>query len=185
MTSRSNDHVQSSNSLIPAHQIEQLIHLVRGHRVLLDSDLAAIYGVPTWRFNEQIKRNRKRFPSDFTFQLTKDEYEDLRSQTAISKRTGRGGRRYLPYVFTEHGAIMAASVLNSEKAVEMSVFVVRAFVRLRGLMIKHRELARRLDELENEYDHKFRVVFEAIRQLMREPVQEKKRIGFTTEGGVK
>ena len=120
------------------------IVVIRGQRVLLDSDLAALYEVETKRFNEQIKRNPTRFPSDFMFRLTEDEFESLRSQIATSKR---GGRRYLPMAFTEHGAIMAASVLNSDRAVEMSVYVVRAFVQLRAVLLDHKALADKLAAL--------------------------------------
>src|SRR6516225_5669510 len=124
-----------------------MIPTLRGHKVILDKNLAELYGVPTWRLNEQVKRNRRRFPDDFMFQLEIDEVEALRSQNAISK-SGRGGRRYSPYAFTEHGAIMAASVLNSPCAVEVSVFVVRAFVKLRQMLASNEKLAAKIDELE-------------------------------------
>jgi hypothetical protein len=130
-------------------QIESLIVTLRGQRVILDHDLAALYGVPTFRFNEAVKRNRKRFPEDFLFRLTAAEYKGLKSQTAMSK-PGRGGRRTLPYAFTEHGAVMAANILHSDRAVQMSVFVVRAFVRMRRLLGDTRELARQLADLEKE-----------------------------------
>ena len=151
---------------------------------MLANDLASLYGVATKRFNEQIKRNSDRFPADFMFQLTADEYRSLRSQIETLK-TGRGQhRKYPPYAFTEHGAIMAASVLHSRKAVELSIFVVRAFVRLRELLSTHRQLAAKLEELENRlttHDEHIVVLFEAIRQLMEEPVPEKRRIGFGVE----
>ena len=168
--------------LILIDQIEPMILTLRGHKVILDKDLAELYGVPTWRLNEQVKRNRRRFPDDFMFQLEIDEVEALRSQNAISK-SGRGGRRYSPYAFTEHGAIMAASVLNSPRAVEVSVFVVRAFVKLRQLLASHADLARKVDALEKKYDAQFKVVFDAIRQLMAPPPEErpKRRIGFGRE----
>lgn len=158
-----------------------MVFLIRGQKVLLDSDLARLYGVTTKRLNEQIRRNADRFPSDFMLKMTRVKFEDLRSQTATSSRTQHGGRRYLPNMFTEHGAIMAASVLNSPRAVEMSIFVVRAFVRLRDLLATHHQLAAKLDELENKlatHDDHFVVLFETIRQLMEEPVPEKRRIGF-------
>src|SRR5256885_581677 len=126
--------------------IERRILFFRGVRVLLDNDLAELYGVTAKRLNEQVKRNAERFPKDFMFRLSAAEYETLRSQTATSKKR-RGGRRYLPFAFTEHGTIMAASVLNSERAIEMSLFVVRAFVRLREMLSSHRELAIKLSEL--------------------------------------
>jgi hypothetical protein len=131
-------------------EVSQRIQVIRGQRVLLDSDLAELYGVTAKRLNEQVRRNAGRFPPDFVFILTKHEASNLRSQTATSSPSGRpwGGRRHLPFVFTEHGAVMAASVLKSARAVEMSVYVVRAFVRLRTLLEGNAQLARKLDELE-------------------------------------
>ena len=157
--------------------IKGKIFLIRGCRVMLDADLAELYGVPTFRFNEQVKRNRKRFPGDFMFQLTKDERESLISQFAMSK-PGRGGRRSLPYVFTEHDALMAANILKSEKAIEASVYVVRAFVKLREMLTAHKDLARKLEALENKYDAQFKGVFDALRQLMARPEPKEKKIGF-------
>jgi hypothetical protein len=136
-----------TNAIVPLERIESRILLIRGHKVMLDSDLAELYGVTTKRLNEQVKRNRQRFPADFMFQLTSDEATNLRSRIATSKQ-GRGGRRYRPYAFTEHGAIMAASVLNSYRAIEVSIYVVRAFVKLREMLRTHKELARKLAELE-------------------------------------
>jgi len=153
---------------------------------MLDSDLASLYGVATKRFNEQIKRNSARFPTDFMFQLTEEEYRSLRSQIATLK-TGRGQhRKYPPHAFTEHGVIMAASALNSQKAIEMSIFVVRAFVRLRDLLATHQLLAAKLAELEKKHtthDQHIVVLFEAIRQLMEEPVDKKRQIGFGVKEG--
>lgn len=146
---------------------------------MLDSDLAELYGVTTGRLNEQVSRNRERFPSDFAFQLTQQEFARLMSQIAISKK-GRGGRRKLPYAFTEHGAVMLASVLNSPIAVQASIQVVRAFIRLRELLVSHKELAKRLDELEAKYDKQFAAVFEAIRQLMTPPNEPRREFGFHT-----
>jgi len=159
------------------------IHLVRGQKVMLDADLAELSGVPTKRFNEQVKRNFDRFPADFMFQLADEEYAALRSQIATSN-TGRGGRRYAPYVFTEHGAIMAATILNSPKAVEMSVFVVRAFVQLREMISTHKELAAKLDELDRKvssHDQAIAGLIDAIRQLMTSPAQKKRGIGFMAD----
>jgi aromatic ring-opening dioxygenase LigB subunit len=136
-----------TNAIVPLERIESRILLIRGHKVMLDSDLAELYGVTTKRLNEQVKRNRQRFPADFMFQLTSDEATNLRSRIATSKQ-GRGGRRYRPYAFTEHGAIMAASVLNSYRAIEVSIYVARAFVKLREMLRTHKELARKLAELE-------------------------------------
>jgi len=164
-----------SHAPVPISPREVIIR-VRGQSVILDADLAKLYGVPTGRFNEQVKRNRDRFPDDFMFQLTDKEWKTLRSQSAISN--GRGGRRYAPYVFTEHGAVMAANVLNSPDAIRMSVAVVRAFIQLRRMALSVEGFARKLNELESHYDEQFQVVFEAIRQLMTPPEKPKGRIGF-------
>jgi hypothetical protein len=166
--------------VVSADQIVAAIHIVRGQRVMLDSDLAVIYGVTTGRLNEQVKRNQGRFPADFMFRLRPAEARRLISQFAISK-AGRGGRRKLPTVFTEHGAVMLASVLNTPIAVATSVEVVRAFSRLRQLLETNADLARKLDALEKRYDRQFRVVFEAIRELMNPPPAPAKRVGFRTE----
>ena len=158
--------------------VESRIFVLRGQKVILDNDLAELYGVPVKRLNEQIKRNRERFPQDFTFQLSAEEQQSLRSQNATSKR---GGRRYLPYAFTEHGAIMAATVLNSERAVEMSVFVVRAFVRLREMLSTNQQLSGKIDELERRldtHDASIQELIEAIRELMEPPPASGRPIGF-------
>jgi len=166
--------------------IASRIVVLRGQRVMLDADLAALYGVTTKRLNEQVRRNLERFPSDFMFQLTNQEVAILRSQFA-TLRTGHGQhRKYLPLAFTEHGALMAAMVLNSPRATEVSVYVVRAFVELRDTVVAHKELAKRLDELESRLERKFAThdqaiagILDAIRQLMVPPVPTKKRrIGF-------
>ncbi len=140
----------SRSDLVPIDNIARSILALRGHRVLLDAELAALYATTTKRFNEQVRRNVARFPADFMFQLTPDELLGLRSHFATSNDapSGRGGRRYLPYAFTEHGAIMAATILNSPRAVEMSVYVVRAFVKLRELLISNRDLAKKLVQLD-------------------------------------
>ena len=172
--------ISTNKTLVSLEAIGQRILLLRGVRVMLDSDLAELYGVPTKRFNEQVKRNLGRFPDDFMFQLNDDEHTALRSQFATSK-TGRGGRRYAPYAFTEHGAIMAATILNSPKAVEMSVFVVRAFVQLREMLTTHKELAARLEALELKvggHDEAIADIINAIRQLMATPEPAKRPIGF-------
>ncbi len=178
-----------ARSIVPTTEhITRSILVLRGQRVLLDTELADLYGVTTKRFNEQVRRNRERFPADFMFQLTAEEAEALRSQIATSKTSGRGGRRYLPYAFTEHGAIMAATVLNSPRAVEMSVYVVRAFVKLRELLVSNKELARRLDELEARiekklatHDQAIAAILSAIRQLMNPPPPKRRPIGFTAD----
>ncbi len=165
-------------------RIESLILSVRGLRVMLDSDLAKIYGVTTGALNQALKRNIKRFPDDFAFQLSSEELEVLMSQIVISKK-GSGGRRKLPWVFTEHGAIMLASILNSRRAVEMSVRVVRAFVLMREQLAASKELAQKLGELESRvsgHDEAIQNLFEAIRQLIEPPLPEdRKQIGFMRE----
>lgn len=163
---------------IAVEQVESIILVIRGEKVILDSELAKLYGVTTARLNQQVRRNTERFPADFVFQLTKEENESLILQFATSKR-GRGGSRKLPLVFTEHGAIMAANVLNSQRAVCASVEVVRAFIRLRKLLASNAELARKLNELEKRYDRQFRVVFDAIRKLMTPSPPKRQQIGFT------
>src|SRR5438874_4532236 len=137
------------DALIPAERIEQAILLIRGHKVMLDSDLADLYGVTTSRLNEQVKGNRDRFSDDFIFRLTPKEFKDLKSQSATSSSQW-GGRRKLPLAFTEHGAVMAANVLNNPVAVSASIQVVRAFVRLRQILATHKDLARKLEELERK-----------------------------------
>lgn len=166
-------------------QIERSIYLIRGHRVMLAADLAELYGVVTWRLNEQVKRNRNRFPEDFVFQLTSEEDKGLTSQFARSK-PGRGGRRTPPYAFTEHGAIMAAMVLNSPRAVAMSVQVVRAFALLREMLASNKDLASKLAELERKlegHDESIQNLFEAIRQLLTPPDPKPKKIGFNVKEG--
>ena len=160
--------------------VESRILLLRGRKVLLDSDLADLYRVPVKRLNEQVKRNAERFPEDFMFRLTPEETRLLRSQIATSNG-GRGGRRYLPFVFTEHGAIMAASVLNSPQAVEMSVFVVRAFVRLNEILASDRELAAKVMELDRRLktqDAAIHDIISAIKRLMKPPSRRIPQIGF-------
>lgn len=164
----------------PTVPVESRITVLRHHKVILDADLAELYGVSVKRLNEQVKRNQERFPSDFMFQLTVKEHAALRSQIATSKK-GRGGRRYPPYAFTEHGAIMAATVLNSERAIEMSVFVVRAFVRLREVLAKSRQLANKIDELERRletHDASIQELIEAIKHLMVPEPTPRRRIGY-------
>jgi len=178
-------------TLAPVEHITRTILVLRSHRVLLDTELAALYGVSTKRFNEQVRRNRERFPADFMFQLTAEEVTALRSQIATSiapPPQGRGGRRYLPYAFTEHGTIMAATILNSPRAIEMSVYVVRAFVKLRELLNSNRELARRFAQLETRLDKKLTqhdeaiaAILSAIRELMGRAQRKRRPIGFTAD----
>lgn len=162
--------------------ISRRILVMRGQRAMLDIDLAVLYGVQTKVLNQAVKRNIKRFPPDFMFQLTEDEVDLLRSQFVTSK--GRGGRRYAPYVFTEHGAVMLASVLNSDQAVDISILVVRAFVQLRAMLSSHKELADKLEELERKvssHDQAIAGLIQAIRGLMALPESNKRPIGFTTD----
>ena len=170
---------RKSAALMPVERITRSILILRRQRVLLDRDLAEIYGVNTSRLNEAVKRNAARFPADFMFQLTESETQNLRSQIAISSW---GGRRYRPFVFTEYGAIQAANVLRSERAIEMSLYVVRAFVQLREILASNKELAQRLDELERKlatHDQVITGILKTIRELMNPPVPKKRSIGFT------
>ena len=169
----------SKSTNVPVTVVEELILNVRGQKVMLDSDLAGIYGVATKRLNEQMKRNKGRFPADFVFQLTDAEKSEVVANCDHIKKLKFTPS--LPYAFTEHGAIMLASVLNSERAIEASIYVVRAFVRLRELMITHKAVAQKLSELERKvigHDQDIRAVVDAIRQLMATPEPRKRRIGF-------
>ena len=162
----------------PVERIASRILTIRERRVILDADLASLYGVPAKRLNEQVRRNLRRFPPDFMFQLDNQEVAILKSQNATSSW---GGRRKLPLAFTEHGAIMAATVLNAPRAIEASVFVVRAFVAMRESIVAHKEIARRLDALERKvgtHDHGIAQILDAIRKLMQPPASPRRRIGF-------
>lgn len=164
-------------SFLPSTEhVEKRILLIRAQKVMLDADLAPVYGVTTKRLREQVRRNLARFPQDFMFQLSKEELLELAANCGHLSKLKFS--RSLPYAFTEHGTIMLASVLNSKIAVQASVQVVRAFVRLREILSTHKDLARKLEELEKKYDSQFRVVFDAIRQLMSPPPTRSKRIGF-------
>jgi hypothetical protein len=173
-----------TKDVVTITHIEGRIFLVRGHRIMLDADLADLYGVTTKALNQAVKRNVGRFPEDFVFRLADKDVRVLRSQI-VTSNAGRGGRRYAPYAFTEHGAIMAANVLNSRRAVDMSVLVVRAFVRLREVLASHRELARRFEEPERHvargfkaHDDAIRRIVAAIRKLMEPRATSRRRIGF-------
>ena len=155
--------------------ISEKIYFIRGEKVILDSDLATLYEVPTMRLNERVKRNIKRFPKDFMFRLTSKEYENLISQNAISSW---GGRRTLPYAFTEHGAVMLSGILNSDVAIAASINVVRAFVKLRRLLSSYKELSEKLSKLEDKYDENFKIVFELIKNIIKEKDKPKRQIGF-------
>ena len=166
-------------SLVPLERIEGLILVIRGQKVMLDEDLAALYGVETKVLNQAVKRNIDRFPDDFMFQLTREEHDILRSQNVTSKPTGRGGRRTPPYAFTEQGVAMLSSVLRSQRAVQVNIQIMRTFVNLRRMLATHEALARKLTALERKYDRQFKVVFDAIRELMTPPEPKKRRrIGF-------
>ena len=166
----------SDKALIPVERIERAILFLRGHRVMLDEELASLYGVPTKRLVQAVRRNIARFPPDFMFQLDREEFAILRSQIVTSRSWG--GRRTPPYVFTEQGVAMLSSVLRSRRAVKVNIEIVRAFVRLRRMLQSNAELAKKLDELEAKYDAQFKVVFQAIRELMAPPPASRKRIGF-------
>jgi phage regulator Rha-like protein len=175
----------SKTELIPEETVERAILVVRGHKVILDSDLAELYGVTVKRLNEQVKRNGSRFPQDFLFRLTADEWRSLRSQFATLEHGTGQHRKYLPFAFTEHGALMAASVLSSQRAVEMSILVVRAFVKLRSILAAHRELASKLDELERRlstHDRQLVSLFDALRRLTAPGDRAGRPIGFGREG---
>jgi phage regulator Rha-like protein len=176
--------MKKKNEITLVKPVEPRILILRGHKIILDSDLAELYGVAVKRLNEQVKRNAERFPADFIFQLSPKEQEYLRSQSATSKK-GRGGRRYPPYAFTEHGAIMAATVLNSKRAVEMSLFVVRAFVRLREMLSTNRQVAAKLAELDRRlkgHDTVIQELIEAIQELMAPEPAKAGHIGFKLPG---
>lgn len=175
----------ASSKVSPPAAVESRILTIRGEKVLIDADLATIYGVSTKALNQAVKRNRERFPEDFLFRLTTAEFESLKSQS-VTSNSGHGGRRKLPAAFTEHGSIMAASVLNSARAVEMSVFVVRAFVRLRDFARNHAELAAKLEALERKvagHDDDLKRMFAALRALLEAPAKPRRQIGFGTKSG--
>jgi phage regulator Rha-like protein len=161
-------------------QIESVIRMLRGEKVILDEDLAALYGVDTKTLVRAVKRNLKRFPDEFMFQLSAEEFQALRYQIGTSNK-GRGGRRYAPYAFTEHGVAMLSSVLNSEQAIQVNIEVIKTFVKLRRILTEHVELSRKLNALERRYDSQFKMVFDAIRELMTPLVKPARRIGFKNE----
>jgi len=185
-----NDKPSRDRSLIPVERIERSILLIRGQKVMLDRDLAFLYGVPTKVLNQAVKRHIDRFPEDFMFQLTMEEarawWEQVRALRLRSQvvTLERGQHiKYRPYAFSEHGILMLSSVLNSKRAIKVNIEIMRAFVRLRRLVASHADLARKLDALEKKYDAQFKIVFDAIRQLMASPEPEtsKRRIGFIVE----
>jgi len=167
----------AKTAVLPLAEISKRILVIRGHKAMIDADLANLYGVTTKQLNQQVKRNRERFPADFFFQLTREERDEV--VTNCDHLFGLKYSATMPHAFTEHGALMAASVLNSARAVEVSLFVVRAFVRLRDALSAHKDLARRVDALEARYDRQFKAVFDAIRELMQPPEpSRRRRIGF-------
>jgi hypothetical protein len=161
--------------IIPQQQIESKIVLFRGKRVMMDKDLAILYGVETKALNRAVKRNIDRFPEDFMFQLRKDEFDNLRYHFGASSW---GGQRHLPYAFTENGVAMLSSVLNSKRAIQVNIQIMRTFNRFRETLFSHKELQRKIDEMENKYDQQFRIVFDAIRELMTPPTKPRRKIGF-------
>jgi len=175
-SSNTRENMPSNNPLVPIDDIATKIHFIRGQKVMLDSDLAELYGVQTKYLIKQVNRNSDRFPSDFMFSLVNKEVICLRFQIGTSK--GRGGRRYRPYAFTEQGVAMLSGVLRSKQAIQVNILIMRAFVQLRHMIATNEELARKLDSLENKYDARFRVVFDAIRRLMTPPESDRRRIGF-------
>jgi len=170
----------NEESLVPVERIEKAILLIRGQKVMLDGDLAALYGVETKMLVRAVKRNISRFPTDFMFQLSKEEFDNLRFHFGTS--SDWGGRRYRPYAFTEQGVAMLSSVLHSPRAIQVNIEIMRAFIRLRQMLAGHVELARKLDALEKKYDAQFKQVFEAIRQLMIPPEPKRRPIGFRKGG---
>jgi hypothetical protein len=176
MSDDSESQIADSEPPLGTEEISRRILAIRGQRVMLDADLADLYGVTTKRLNEQVKRNAKRFPEDFAFRLTAEEKTELVANCDRFERLKHSAA--FPIAFTEHGAIMAASILNSKRAVETSIYVVRAFVRMREMLVGHRGLAARLNEIERKYDARFRVVFDAIRALMEPLKTPRRRIGF-------
>lgn len=168
-----------TGQLIPAEVLEQKIYLLRGHKVMLDKDLAELYGVATKYLKRQIRRNIERFPKDFMFQLSTKEFNNWRSQFVTSNSSDKMGLRYAPYAFTEHGVAMLSSVLNSKRAIQVNIAIMRTFTKLRDMISTHKDLKRKLKEMEKKYDKQFQVVFQALEQLLEEPEQKpKKQIGF-------
>ena len=164
--------------LLPQEIVESKILLLRGKKVMLDRDLAMLYGVTTSNLNKAVNRNLERFPEDFMLQLTTDEFKNLKFHFGISSW---GGTRKLPYAFTENGVAMLSSVLNSKRAITANIQIMRTFTRLREMLASHKGLARKIEEMEKQYDHQFKVVFEAIKQLLGPPVKSKRKVGFLRE----
>ncbi|MEM7249192.1 MAG: ORF6N domain-containing protein [Acidobacteriota bacterium] len=173
---------RTDREALTSEQIERAIYLARGEKVMLDADLATLYGVTTKALKQAVRRNRERFPEDFMFELTLEEFRALRSQFVTLKESDsqRGQHpKFRPFAFTEQGVAMLSSVLRSARAAEVNIEIIRTFVRLRRLLATHEDLARKLEELESRYDHQFQVVFDAIRALMEPPATPRRRVGFT------
>lgn len=162
--------------ILPQESIESKIFSIRGKRVMFDRDLANLYQVETKVLNQAVKRNIQRFPEDFMFQITKEEFNSLRSQNVTLKRGQH--RKYLPYVFTDQGVAMLSSVLNSERAIQVNIQIMRAFVKLKEMLSTHKDLKQKIEEMEKKYDYQFKIVFDAIKQLLEPPTKPKGKIGF-------
>ena len=166
------------SDLVPVEMIANKIFLIRGQKVMLDRDLAKLYRVTTFNLNKAVKRNLNRFPEDFMFQLNSEEYKSLVFQIGISKK-GRGGRRYLPYAFTEQGVAMLSSVLNSERAIAVNIQIMRTFAQMRQMMLSYKDLKEKIEKMESKYDKQFHIVFQALKQMLEpKPVPPKRKIGF-------
>ena len=166
--------------IVPNERIIKRIFFVRGKKVMIDSDLAEMYGVETGQLNQAVKRNRDRFPEDFMFQFTVQELENWKSQIVISNREKMGLRK-LPYVFTEHGVAMLSSVLKSKRAIQINIHIMRVFTELREMLLTHKDLRDKIEKMEKKYDKQFRVVFDAIKQMMKEDVEPVRKIGFKSQ----
>jgi hypothetical protein len=171
--------LSKTKTVIPQEVIENKILLIRSKKVMLDKDLAVLYGVQTRTLNQAVKRNVQRFPEDFMFQLTREEAEKLLRSQFVTLKRGRH-YKYLPYAFTENGVAMLSSILNSEGAIEVNIQIMRTFTRLREMLLSHKDLQRKIEEMEKKYDYQFKVVFDAIKQLLEPSEKPKKRIGFLT-----
>lgn len=166
---------ENTTNVIPQETIENKIFFIRGRKVMIDRDLASLYGVKTSQLTRQVRRNIKRFPDDFMFRLTGEEFTNLKCHFGTSSW---GGTRKLPYVFTENGVAMLSSVLNSERAMQVNIQIMRTFTKIREMLLTHKELKQKVEEMEKKYDYQFKVVFDAIKQLLELPEKSKKRIGF-------
>ena len=166
------------SNIIPQESIETKIIFIRGKKVMLDRDLAQLYGVTTSNLNKAIRRNTERFPEDFMFQLSKEEFENLKFHFGTSSW---GGTRKLPYAFTENGVAMLSSVLNSDRAIKVNIQIMRTFTKLREMLMTHKDLKEKIEAMEKKYDYQFKIVFDAIKQLLEPPVKTKKKIGFVRE----